>query len=93
MMFLTGEVVHRNLSRAYTDLPAFLSTLKTGDFSGIIEIEFPENNGVIFTDSGAKERPQNIDKNIWPNQPDPQISFLICEEEQHVTWCRADAGD
>jgi hypothetical protein len=56
MIFLRGEVVHRNLSTAYTDSPTLLSTLKTGDFSGIIEIEFPENNGVIFVDSGEKER-------------------------------------
>ena len=52
MILPRGEVVHRNLSTAYTDFPALLSTLKTGDFSGIIEIEFPENNGVIFVDAG-----------------------------------------
>ena len=52
MIFPRGEVLHRNLSTAYTDFPALLSTLKTGDFSGIIEIEFPENKGVIFIDSG-----------------------------------------
>jgi hypothetical protein len=52
MILPKGEVVHRNLSTAYTDFPALLSTLKTGDFSGIIEIEFPENNGVIFVDAG-----------------------------------------
>ena len=52
MIFPRGEVLHRNLSTAFTDFPALLSTLKTGDFSGIIEIEFPENKGVIFVDSG-----------------------------------------
>jgi len=52
MIFPRGEVLHRNLSTSYTDFPALLSTLKTGDFSGIIEIEFPENKGVIFIDSG-----------------------------------------
>jgi hypothetical protein len=52
MIFPKGEVLHRNLSTAYTNFPALLSTLKTGDFSGIIEIEFPENKGVIFVDSG-----------------------------------------
>jgi hypothetical protein len=52
MIFPKGEVVNRNLSTAYTDFPALLSTLKTGDFSGIIEIEFPENKGAIFVDSG-----------------------------------------
>jgi hypothetical protein len=56
MIFPRGEVVHRNLSTAYRDFPALLSTLKTGDFSGIIEIEFPENKGVIFVDSGEKGR-------------------------------------
>ena len=55
MIFPRGEVVHRNLSTAYMDFPAPLSTLKTGDFSGIIEIEFPEK-GVIFVDSGEKGR-------------------------------------
>jgi hypothetical protein len=52
MIFPRGEVVHRNLSTAYTDFSALLSTLKTGGFSGIIEIDFPENEGVIFVDSG-----------------------------------------
>lgn len=55
MIFPRGEVVYRNLSTAYMDFPALLSTLKTGDFSGIIEIEFPEK-GVIFVDSGEKGR-------------------------------------
>ena len=52
MIFPRGEVVHRNLSTAYTDFPALLSTLKSGDFSGIIEIEFPESKGTIFVESG-----------------------------------------
>ena len=52
MIFPRGDMLNRNLSTAYTDFPALLSTLKTGDFSGIIEIEFPENKGVIFVDSG-----------------------------------------
>jgi len=52
MIFPRGEVLHKNLSTAFTDFPALLSTLKTGDFSGIIEIEFPESKGVIFVDSG-----------------------------------------
>lgn len=52
MLFPRGEVSHSNLSTAYTDFPALISTLRTGDFSGIVEIEFPENRGVIFVDSG-----------------------------------------
>ena len=52
MILPRGEVLHRNLSTAYTDFTALLSTLKTGDFSGVIEIEFPENKGIIYVDSG-----------------------------------------
>jgi hypothetical protein len=52
MIFPRGEVVHRNLSTAYTDFPALLATLKTEGFGGIIEISFPENKGVIFVESG-----------------------------------------
>jgi hypothetical protein len=52
MIFPKGEVVHRNLSTAFTDFPALLSTLKKGDFCGIIEIEFQGNKGVILVDSG-----------------------------------------
>ena len=37
---------------SYTDLPALLLTLKSESFSGTIEIEFPENKGVILIDSG-----------------------------------------
>jgi hypothetical protein len=68
MIFPKGEVLHRNLSTAYTDLPALLSTLKTGGFSGIIEIEFPENKGIIFVDSGeiinAEVRVENGSKRV-----------------------------
>ena len=53
MIFPRAEMVHRNLSTAHTDFPALLSTLKTGDFSGIIKIEFPDNKGSIFVDSGG----------------------------------------
>ena len=52
MIYPKGEVIHKNLSTAFTDFNALLSTLKSGDFSGIIEIEFPENKGIIFVDSG-----------------------------------------
>ena len=52
MIYPRGEVIHKNLSTAFTDFNALLSTLKSGDFSGIIEIEFPENIGIIFVDSG-----------------------------------------
>jgi hypothetical protein len=38
------------------DFHALLSTLKTGDLSGIIEIEVPEDKGVIFVGSGEKGR-------------------------------------
>jgi hypothetical protein len=52
MIFPKGEALHRNLSTAFTDFSALLSTLKTGDFNGIIEIEFPDSKGIIFIDSG-----------------------------------------
>ena len=68
MILPRGEVLHRNLSTAYTDFTALLSTLKTGDFSGVIEIEFPENKGIIFVDSGeiinAEARVENDSKRI-----------------------------
>jgi len=52
MIFPKGEVVHRNLSTAFTDFPALLSTLKKRNFCGIIEIEFQGDKGVILVDSG-----------------------------------------
>lgn len=52
MIFPRGEVLHKSLSTAFTDFPALLSTLKTGEFNGIIEIEFHDNKGIIFVDSG-----------------------------------------
>ena len=68
MILPRGEVLHRNLSTAYTDFTALLSTLKTGDFSGIIEIEFPENKGTFFVDSGeiinAEARVENDSKRV-----------------------------
>jgi len=52
MIFPKGKVKHQDLMTSYTDLPALLSTLKSEGFSGTIEIEFPENKGVIFIDTG-----------------------------------------
>ncbi len=52
MIFPRGEVVHKNLSTAYTDLSALLATLKLEDFCGTIEIEFPEARGFLFIESG-----------------------------------------
>ena len=52
MIFPRGEVVHKNLSTAYTDLSALVATLKSEGFNGTIEIEFPEHRGVFFFGSG-----------------------------------------
>lgn len=52
MIFPRGEAVHKNLSTAYTDLSALLANLKLEDFSGTVEIDFPEVRGIIFIDSG-----------------------------------------
>ena len=52
VIFPRGEVVHKNLSTAYTDLSALLSTLKLEGFSGSIEMEFPETQGILVIDSG-----------------------------------------
>ena len=51
-MFPRGEVVHRNLLTAYTDLSALVATLKSEGFNGTLEIEFPEKKGIIFFSSG-----------------------------------------
>ena len=42
MIFPRGEVVHKNLSTAYTDLSALLNTLKLEGLYGAIEIDFPK---------------------------------------------------
>jgi len=52
MIFPRGEVVHKNLSTAYTNLSALVSTLKSEGFSGTIEIEFPQHKGTLFFGSG-----------------------------------------
>jgi hypothetical protein len=52
MIFPRGEVLHKNLSTAYTDLSALVSTLKSEGFSGTIEIEFPQHKGTLFFGSG-----------------------------------------
>jgi hypothetical protein len=52
MIFPRGEVVHKNLSTAYTDLSALVATMKSEGFNGTIEIEFPENRGILFFGSG-----------------------------------------
>ncbi len=52
MIFPRGEVVHKDLSTAYTDLSALIATMKSEGFNGTIEIEFPENRGILFFSSG-----------------------------------------
>ena len=52
MIFPRGEVVHKDLSTAYTDLSALVATLKAEGFNGTIEIGFPEKSGILFFGSG-----------------------------------------
>jgi hypothetical protein len=52
MIFPKGEIRHEDLSTAYTNLPALLSSLKTEGFSGTVEIEFPEIKGIVLLHSG-----------------------------------------
>src|SRR4030042_6426232 len=52
MKFPKGEGKHQNLSTAYTNLVALLSTLKSEGFSGTLDVEFPGSNGVLFLVSG-----------------------------------------
>jgi hypothetical protein len=51
-IFPRGEVVHKNLSTAYTDLSALLNTLQLEGFYGAIEIDFPKARGFLFVDHG-----------------------------------------
>jgi len=52
MIFPRGEVVHKNLSTAYTSLSALVAALKSEGFNGTIEIEFPEHRGIFLFGSG-----------------------------------------
>jgi hypothetical protein len=52
MIFPKGEIRHEDLSTAYTNLPALLSSLKTEGFSGTLEIEFPEVKGIVLLHTG-----------------------------------------
>ena len=52
MIFPRGEVVHKNLLTAYTDLSALVATLQSEGFNGTIEVEFPENKGILFFSAG-----------------------------------------
>jgi hypothetical protein len=52
MIFPRGEIVHKDLSTAYTNLSALVATLKSEGFNGTIEIEFPEDRGILFFGSG-----------------------------------------
>ncbi len=52
MIFPRGEIRHQNLSTAYTNLSALISTLKLEGFSGMVEVEFPTRSGAIFMRTG-----------------------------------------
>ncbi|NTW36796.1 MAG: DUF4388 domain-containing protein [Syntrophobacteraceae bacterium] len=52
MVYPKDEVVHKNLSTAFIDLPALLSTLKAEEFSGTLEVKFPKNRGTFLILSG-----------------------------------------
>ncbi len=92
MILPRGEVLHRNLSTAYTDFTALLSTLKAGDFSGIIEIEFPENKGTIFVDSGeiinAEARLEHDSKRIVGQDAVQAVLTLSNQKDGAITVYR-----
>ncbi len=92
MILPRGEALHRNLSTAYTDFPALLATLKTGDFSGIIEIEFPENKGIIFVDSGeiinAEARVENGSKRVLGQEAVQAVLALSNRKDGVINICR-----
>ena len=52
MIYPKGETIHRNLSTEYTDLPGLLSTLKSNDFAGIVEVEGADKKGTFFVGYG-----------------------------------------
>lgn len=52
MIYPKGETVYQNLSTEYTDLPQLLSSLKTKNFSGIIEIDVGGKIGILFVIAG-----------------------------------------
>jgi len=52
MVYPKDEIVYKNLSTAFIDLRALLSTLKSEEFSGTLEIGFPKNKGAFFILSG-----------------------------------------
>ncbi len=92
MILPRGEALHKNLSTAYTDFTALLSTLRTGDFSGIIEIEFPENKGTIFVDSGeiinAEARVENDSKRVVGQEAIQAVLTLSNQKDGMINVCR-----
>jgi len=92
MILPRGEVLHRNLSTVYTDFPALLATLKTGDFSGIIEVEFPENKGIIFVDSGeiinAEARVENDSKRVVGQEAIQAVLTMSNQKDGVINVCR-----
>ncbi len=52
MTFPKGEVIHQDLSTAYTDTSELLSTLMSNGFSGVVELVFPRCKGAFFISSG-----------------------------------------
>lgn len=52
MIYPKGEVVHQNLSTAFTDVDQLLGTLQASAFSGTVEVDFPDGKGIFFLSGG-----------------------------------------
>ncbi len=53
MKYPKGEIIHRNLSTEYTDVPELISTLMSNGFAGIVEIEGTDKKGAFLVASGS----------------------------------------
>lgn len=52
MIYPKGEIVHQNLSTAFTDVNQLLASLKTSNFAGTVEVDFTDGKGIFFLSGG-----------------------------------------
>ena len=87
MIFPKGEARHQDLSTAYTNLPALLASLKSEGFSGLVEIEFPENRGILFIASGEvinAEAKQSSDQRRLTGQEASRSLLSLSDQKNGV---------
>lgn len=97
MIYRKGEIVHEKLSAEYTDVPQLLSSLTSGGFAGIVEVNGPTSRGAFFLAGGkiinAVLGPETDPKGTVGEEAIEQLMSLSSEPSTFVNVYRLAARE